>query len=144
MSGRVDWLEESAIVVDFFPGGVWVETSGSQGCFGCKASSCSTRWLSRWIPAPRLAVETELILSVGDQVRVGVPSRAFLQGALTMYGWPLLLAMAAGGVAEWLTSPENPFVPILFAGGLLLGMLTGRWHSRRRSRFYCPVLLAQE
>lgn len=135
------WLVERACVVDRFNGGVWVETQ-QQGCRGCSAQGCGRGLLARGRRPARLSLHTEASLGLGDEVQVGVPATGFLQGALAVYGWPLLVAFLAGGVAERLMSPGHGAVPLAFMAGLLLGSLASRWRLSRHARRYRPVLLA--
>lgn len=141
-AGTAGWLEEEALVVATFAGGVWLETQRRSGCGGCTVQGCGSGLLARWRRSPRLPLPTRVSLNIGDRVRVGVPAHGFLYSAATVYGGPLLAAILAGGMTEWLTAPGHVGVPLAFAGGLLLGWLASRqWLHRSRWR-YRPVLLA--
>lgn len=139
------WLEESGRVVGTFAGGAWVVSESRAGCGGCAVrQGCGSSLLTRWRRTPRLALHTDQALEIGDRVRVGIPARRFLQGALIVYGWPLLLAICAGGITEGATSPGHVSVPLAFVAGLALGLLASRYQLRCRQRHYRPCLLAIE
>ncbi len=137
------WLVEEARVLALFDGGAWVETDAEKGCGGCSARhGCGSRLLSSRRSAPRLALYTDETLRVGDRIRIGLPAARFLQGALIVYGGPLLTAILAGGLAEWLTAPGSNSVPLAFVAGLALGVLGSRHALRIRQRRYLPRLIA--
>lgn len=140
-SGTSPWLVERARVVDTFRGGVWVEAQQQMGCSGCAAQGCGRGLLARWRRPARLALRTEAALSIGDEVRVGVPDTGFLYSALVIYGWPLLAALLMGGLAEQLVPVGHVTVPLSFLAGLALGMIASRWQLRRNAHRYSPVLL---
>lgn len=136
------WLEESARVVAIFPGGAWVETQPSPGCDGCTArQGCASGLLARLRRTPRLALHTNERLYVGERVRIGLPAERFLQGALIVYGWPLLMAIAAGGLTERLSAAGHISVPLAFVGGLALGLFASHVQLRRQQGHYRPCLL---
>lgn len=142
---ETDWLEERARVVAVFTGGAWVETEPKAGCSGCAAQQgCASGLLARWRRTPRLALLTDDRLHVGERVTIGLPAGRFLQGALIVYGWPLLLAIIAGGLAERLSSAGHISVPLAFVGGLILGLLASRFQLHRHQRHYRPCLLSIE
>lgn len=142
---EADWLEERARVVAIFTGGAWVETEPKAGCNGCAAQQgCASGLLARWRRTPRLALLTDERLHVGERVRIGLPAGQFLRGALIVYGWPLLLAIVAGGLAERLSSVGHVSVPLAFIGGLALGFFASRFQLRRHQRHYRPYLLSIE
>lgn len=138
------WLEEGAHVIGVFSGGVWVEAAPQRECYHCAARGCGRGLLARWRRPAQLRLYTTAVLSIGDRVRVGVPAEGFLHGALVVYGWPLLLAIMAGGLAEQWVPPGHVGVPLAFIAGLALGCFASRWQLRWHSRGYRPVLLAVE
>ncbi|GHA89373.1 SoxR reducing system RseC family protein [Modicisalibacter luteus] len=139
------WLDTPALVVDVFAGGVWVETLQQASCHGCTGrTSCGMGLLSRWRSHPRLQIATPGTYQVGDIVRVRIPVRGFLSAALTVYAWPLGLALVSGGVAETLSTPGHVIVPLVFVGGLLFGVCIARWIGWRWSHRYRPHLLVDK
>ncbi|WP_227368419.1 SoxR reducing system RseC family protein [Halomonas sp. M20] len=137
------WLEERGVVVALFAGGAWVEARSLSGCNGCAKTGCGTGLLTRR-RSSRLALYTDAGLCIGNRVRMGISPKSFLQGALIVYGLPLLTAVLAGGLAETLLSPGPLAVPFMFAGGLLGGCLLSRHQLQRHHRRYQPILLAVE
>lgn len=143
--GAAGWLEERARVVALSTDGAWVETVPKTSCNGCAARrGCASGLLTRWRRTPRLALSTDEKLHVGDSVIIGLPAGRFLQGALIVYGWPLSLAIVAGGLAESLTSAGHFSVPLSFFAGLLAGLLVSRLQLRSHQRRYRPYLLGIE
>lgn len=137
------WLEERGVVVALFAGGAWIEAQPQGGCSGCAKQGCGTGLLARRRPS-RLAVHTDVSLRVGDRVRLGMPTKSFLQAALIVYGLPLLAAILAGGFAETTLPSGYVTVPLAFVGGLLAGCLMSRYLLQRHQRQYQPILLAAE
>lgn len=139
-------LEEQAIVVQIDSGAVWVETCRQSACQSCSAkSSCGHSLLSKMSSGQtqRLQVKTDKVLSVGDQVVLGLSERAFIRGSALVYMLPLMAMMIGAVVGEQL-SGQNSMMSFTLAGlGLLAGFGFVRWYSwqHRQDAEYQPVVL---
>lgn len=136
-------VEESGTVVAVESGAVWVKTAQASTCGGCKAKQgCGMRWFSMRKPADQLRVLTDLQLSIGAPVRVGLAERALVQMAIQTYALPLLGVVIALLLSQAVAWSEGWSVLVALAG-LGLGILSARWLSARQindPRFQ-PVLL---
>lgn len=138
----IAWLETPGRVVDVLSEGVWIETLPLTGCQGCSGrTSCGMGLLSRRRARSRLWIATSSTLTVGDIVHVKVPARGLLNAALTVYAWPLGCALLAGSIAEAMAAPGHASVPLMFVGGLMIGVSVARWRGRSWGRRYRPHLL---
>ena len=72
-----------------------VEVVASQGCSGCRCA----RIAAPGTRVARLELGSPLPLKVGDELRITIPAREVLRGALRLHGlpWIALLVGAAGG-----------------------------------------------
>ncbi|MFC3283678.1 SoxR reducing system RseC family protein [Litchfieldella rifensis] len=140
-------LIEEARVVEPFSGGAWVEVVKRSSCQQCTArQGCGGGLLARFRPvrAQRVAVASERALREGERVQVALPATRFLQGALVVYGVPLMTALLAGGLAEAILNVGHAVVPLAFASGLAAGWGGVQWHERRHGARFRPRLLIQE
>ncbi len=99
--------EELATVVAIDGQHAWVECERRSACSGChQQSNCGTGTVAKAFPlqAQRLRVALTIEVSVGQQVRLGIPQASILQGAALVYVLPLfcLLAGACWGNSGWL------------------------------------------
>ncbi len=129
-----------------FEGGAWVEFTPLAGCQGCAASQgCGTGLWARWRGArPRhLAIDSHRPLHPGERVAVALPARGLVQGALGLYGMPLIGALGLGAWGEARFGADNPAVILALLTGLALGAgltrLVARYHGARyRPRLHEP------
>lgn len=138
------WLQATARVEALIPGGAHISVLTQRGCDGCASrQGCGTGLLAtRRQARPRqFTVTTSVPLTVGQTVSIGLPSRRFLEGALAVYGLPLLTSLAGGIAAEIWLAPGHPLVPIAFLAGLFGGGLCLSLWGRYQSSTYRPVLL---
>jgi sigma-E factor negative regulatory protein RseC len=138
------WIEATARVDERLPEGILVSVLTQSGCAGCASRrGCGTGLLAtRRKARPRqFTIATSADLTVGQTVRIGLPARCFLQGALTIYGLPLTTSLLAGGAAEAWLAPGHPLVPVAFLAGLACGVLGLALWGRYQSPVYRPVLL---
>ncbi|WP_458526355.1 SoxR reducing system RseC family protein [Onishia taeanensis] len=138
------WLEATARVEALLPDGARISVLTQSGCAGCASrQGCGTGLLAsrRTAHSRQFTVSTTSALTVGQTVRVGLPARRFLGGALAVYGLPLMVSLVAGGAAEAWLAPGHPLVPLAFFAGLAGGMLALALWARWRSLAYRPVLL---
>jgi sigma-E factor negative regulatory protein RseC len=138
------WLEATARVDALLREGARVSVLTQSGCAGCASrKGCGTGLLAtRRKARPRqLTIETSSDLTVGQTVRIGLPARRFLQGALAIYGLPLVTSLLAGGAAEAWLAPGHPLVPVAFLAGLACGVIGLALWGRCQPGSYRPVLL---
>ncbi|WP_192036666.1 SoxR reducing system RseC family protein [Halomonas sp. YLGW01] len=137
-------LEASARVEALLPEGARISVLTQSGCAGCASrQGCGTGLLAsrKRQRAQQLIVHTSRSLTVGQAVRVGLPARRFLSGAVAVYGLPLLTSLVAGGAAEAWLAAGHPLVPVAFLAGLAGGMSGLALWTRYQSPVYRPVLL---
>lgn len=138
-------LEERARVVEAFPGGAWVAVAPHAGCGACHArQGCGAGLLARLRGGGaerRLAVTSERPLRVGEEVCIALPAATFLEGALGVYGLPLVTSLGAGLGAESMLSSGHWGVPLAFALGLAAGVVALRRFLGQRGERYRPRVL---
>ncbi|MEL7558301.1 SoxR reducing system RseC family protein [Stutzerimonas chloritidismutans] len=127
-------IEESGRVVALAPGAVWVETERHSTCSGCSVrSGCGHGLVERLGIRERrgliLAV-SDLRLSVGDTVVVGIRESVLLRGALLVYLFPLIMLFTSAVVASELSAAE-PYVMLAGLGGFLVAWLVVRKRSQQ-------------
>jgi sigma-E factor negative regulatory protein RseC len=129
-------IEEPGQVVSLEEGAVWVATSRKSTCSSCSANAgCGQGVLDKLaISSQRgtVRVLTDLQLSVGDTVIIGLREDALVRGSLLVYLLPLLGLFAGALGADSLALGE----PLSIAAGLLGLLLAGglvRAHSRRHA-----------
>lgn len=83
-------IEETARVVQVQGQRVWISAIERSACGGCAQGGCSTRVLAKMLPRRELEVDSEMPLSPGDLVVVGIDEGALLKGSLMLYIFPLL------------------------------------------------------
>ena len=91
-------LTEFGRIVAVEPEQVWVETIRSSACESCRAKSvCGQKVLAQWQQNQEtqaqknyVPVRTNLIVSEGDEVEIGIPEDSFIKGALLLYLLPLI------------------------------------------------------
>lgn len=134
-------IEEDAYVSEVAPGQVWVEKSRQSTCSGCQ-EACPSSLAGRAISekSVRLAIQTDLPLSPGDKVVIGVSENALAKGSLFIYLLPLLVFFAGASLGKYLVGSD---LAAVFAGvcGLALcytGFKALRLFDRKG---YQPVIL---
>lgn len=99
-------LEETGRVTRVDEQGVWVTVLRKSTCSACSnQAGCGQGMMERLgigqSSSPIHAV-TELTLSVGDKVVIGIPEEALVQSAIFVYLLPLLALLAGAGLAtQW-------------------------------------------
>lgn len=96
-------IEETAIVTKIADDGrVWIKSQQTSACSSClQQTSCGTATLAKILPKREFAVDCDLSLQVGDRVVVAIDDAHLLLTSLLMYFFPLLLMLAAVGVANF-------------------------------------------
>lgn len=122
-------IEEPGRVVAVEGKQVWVETIQQSSCGGCAAkSTCGQGLVAKYTSGKRnhIRLVTDQSLRVGDQVVLGIPENTLLKSAFLAYGLPLLLFIAAAGVADSLFGAPEPWVIGIGILALCLGFVLVR------------------
>jgi sigma-E factor negative regulatory protein RseC len=127
-------IEEQGRVVAVEAGAVWVETLRKSTCSSCSVSAgCGQGVLDRLGVGGRrghVRALSDLSLSVGDAVVIGVREDLLVRGSLLVYLMPLLGLFGAALLADSLALAE-PYVVLSAVLGLGLSWLAVRWRSAR-------------
>ncbi len=131
-------LQEQGQVVTVEAGAVWVETRRKSTCSSCSArAGCGHALLEKLQNNRQCAyirARCDLEAAAGDQVVIGIPEQAVVQGSLLVYLWPLLALMAGIWLGYGLGWPE----PVMALSGLLAMAgafaLACRWSRRSAVR----------
>ena len=141
--------EELATVVAIEGDHAWVECERRSACSGCQQqSNCGTGTVAKAFPlkAPRLRVRLTAEVSVGQQIRLGIPQESLLRGAALVYVLPLFCLLAGALLGQLWLAPllsGGEGIPILccLLGGVL-GFLLVRYFSNRLDQGrYGPQML---
>jgi|TARA_B110000240_G_scaffold198109_1_gene256493 sigma-E factor negative regulatory protein RseC len=86
-------------------------------------------------------------LSVGDEVVLGIPQKAFIKASLLTFAMPLIVMLAFALLAQWGALSE-PLTVVTALAGLGFGLLVLRWYSQSdamlSSNQWQPVILRQQ
>ncbi|MGD2073585.1 MAG: SoxR reducing system RseC family protein [Gammaproteobacteria bacterium] len=123
-------LEETARVVAIEGRQVWVETERRSSCSACSVQKgCGSAALAKVLGQrrSRLRVLSDMPLSVGDRVIIGVREHAVVRGSLAVYAVPLVMLLfgaLAGelGARQFLWRSGELASIILGVGGLVAGV----------------------
>lgn len=120
-------IEEAAIVTRIDCGQTWIKSLQSGACGGCmQQTSCGTATLAKMLPKREFAVDCDIVLQVGDKVRVAIDDSHLLLSSVLLYLLPLLIMIFGVGMAnaflptsisDWL--PEISLVLLLLAFWLI-------------------------
>ncbi|QPK64773.1 SoxR reducing system RseC family protein [Methylomonas sp. LL1] len=116
-------IEEPAVVTRIADGQVWIKSLQSGACGGCmQQASCATATLAKWLPKREFAIDCDLELRVGDQVRVAIDDSHVLLSSLVLYLLPLLTMLIGVGVANTMLSAavSDNWLPEIALSVLLL------------------------
>jgi len=127
--------QEIVSVTDVGSGGVWVESVQKSSCGSCSAKSgCGQSALESMGRPVRLWIDTELELSVGQQIILDLPSGSLASSALALYGLPLvgltlgaISGQSAGGESASIIIGILGLVGGFFAARLLVSKYRQRW-----------------
>ena len=133
-------LEQAAEVTQTVPEGVWVQAVEPSGCGTCGGQGCSTRRLAELFRrTPRqFLVDSDIALSPGDRIVVGIADGSVLKSAFRAYGLPLSLMLAGALLAQAFWPGDGAAL-----AGLLLGGALG-WLLARGGRVQRPKVLRRE
>lgn len=125
-------IEEQGRVVAVEPGAVWVETLRKSTCSSCSANAACGQGLMERLGVGRqrgyLRALSQLQLSVGDAVVIGVREDLLVRSSLLVYLFPLLGLLVAALVAESLGLAE-PLIILAGLAGLFGTWLLVRWRA---------------
>lgn len=142
-------IEEQGRVVAVEDGAVWVETLRRSTCSACSANAGCGQGLMEKLGVGQqrgyVRALTDLQLTVGDGVTIGIREELMLRSALRVYLLPLLGLFAAAMLAQGLALAES-FVILAGLGGFLLAWWLVRWRSRQSEEDPAcqPVVLRAE
>ena len=144
-------LEETAQVVAVEGGAVWVQTERRSSCSSCSVNAgCGSAALAKVLGQRRSRVRalSDIPLSVGDHVVIGIREQAVVRGSLAVYAVPvamLLLGAVIGELGARQSLWQNAELASLVLG--IAGLAGGLWwlsKFSRRIRYsvdYQPVVL---
>lgn len=128
-------IEERARVLSVEQGAAWVETIRRSACDTCQArNGCGQSVLQRLGLGARHGFIRVLSRGadcrVGDEVLIGIPEHAVVQGSALVYLAPLV-ALFAGSLAAQASGAAEPWVILAGLSGLGIGFAAVRWRGRR-------------
>lgn len=131
-------IEEKARVVELKDNGVVVESVVKSACSHCEqVDNCGSGQISKAIPSKRLTVtlSTELPVSVGDDVLLGLSEKHLLSTAWQVYLYPLFGLMLFGFLGQYaikvgIFTAEPIAILMSFLGGYL-GFLWARYQQKK-------------
>lgn len=114
---------------------VWVETIRQSTCNSCSVQKGCGHGLMNKVDAGRLNHVRALLagtppelFAINDVVRISIPEKVLIQGALLVYLLPLLTMLGGGLLAShfWVSDAISAFAALL---GLSVGFALVKWHS---------------
>lgn len=127
-------IEERGRVLSVESGAVWVETIRHSACGSCQARvGCGQSLLQRLGGSRRLGMIRALndsACAVGDEVLIGIPETAVLQGSALVYVLPLLGLFMCALLAQAFGWGEPAVIVAGFAG-MGIGFAVVRWRTAR-------------
>ncbi|MFA5676866.1 MAG: SoxR reducing system RseC family protein [Pseudomonas sp.] len=130
-------IEERGRVLSVEQGAVWVETIRRSACDSCQArNGCGQSVLQRLGLGARqgfvrvLDEQAGRSRQVGDDVIIGIPENAVLQGSAVVYLIPLGMLFAGALLAQGLGATE-PWIILAGLFGMGIGFAAVRWHGLR-------------
>lgn len=131
-------LEETAQVVQIEGTTIWVETQRRSTCSSCSAQpGCGTAVLAKVLGSRRTRVRvlSDLDLSIGDRVVIGIHEQALVQGSLAVYAVPIVLLLLGALIGE-LGAQRFLWQSAELASTALglCGLLAGLWWLKKFTR----------
>lgn len=130
-------IEERGRVLSIEQGAVWVETVRRSACDSCQArNGCGQSVLQRLGLGARQGFlrvvneQPELHCQVGDEVIIGIPENAVLQGSAVVYLMPLM-ALFVGALLAQAFGAAEPLIILAGIFGMGIGFAAVRWHGLR-------------
>ncbi|WP_018693152.1 SoxR reducing system RseC family protein [Algicola sagamiensis] len=125
-------FEQVATVTRIHSPFVELEVQQATSCDGCASQEgCSTGVVNKALTKrlQRFQMKTDIQLSVGQQVKIGIQEKPLLKAALLVYILPLLLAIFMAGLAESIYINDIASVIGALAGGVI-GFGLAKWQTR--------------
>ena len=130
-------IEERVVVVAMEAQGAWVEGVQQSACGSCSAKSgCGQHALGKMGRIVRLWLPTEVSLSQGEHIVIGLEQGVLAKSALWLYGIPLLVLLLGAVVGQWLGGELGSIV--LTVLGLPLGLMLARYYSAKNTSAWQP------
>lgn len=145
-------IEQAAHVHSIDQTTVWLDTLRLSTCNSCSMKSgCGQRLMNQATNCKRsrieLPVPSTMALSVGDEVVLGIPQKAFIKASLLTFAMPLIMMLAFALLAKW-GGLSEPLTVVTALVGLGFGLLLLRWYSQSdamlSSNQWQPVILRQQ
>ena len=145
-------IEQAAHVYSIDQTTVWLDTLRLSTCNSCSMKSgCGQRLMNQATDCKRsrieLPVPSTMSLSVGDEVVLGIPQKAFIKASLLTFAMPLIMMLAFALLAQW-GGLSEPLTVMTALVGLSFGLLLLRWYSQSdamlSSNLWQPVILRQQ
>ncbi|MBK1717098.1 SoxR reducing system RseC family protein [Thiocystis violacea] len=131
-------VEGLARVVAVEGGVAWLEPEQTTSCGACASSGlCGSKGIGTsesWLERRRFPLTNAPGLVVGERVVVGVHERALLKASGTAYGFPLVVMLGAGAVAQWIAGSDGITMATMVVAlgvGLVGARLGARWLGAR-------------
>lgn len=139
-------IEEIATVSAVYEGEVEVVCFSKSACGQCKQNSrCGTGIVSQALPGRehKFVIATDLVLTVNQQVRIGIPEQGLLGSVFLVYLFPLLLVLAGALLASLgLGMGDGGTILGAALGGVLGFVLAARWAGCHGAMTTEPVIIA--
>lgn len=139
-------IEEMGEVVAVEKGFAWIETKVKTTCNSCVANNdCGTGLVAKaFTPKPEhLRIATPSQLSVGQQVKIGIPEQHLLSASLWLYILPLSVLIISAVFLQTYTS--IPELAVIFLSFLLTFFaywgVSRRLKSEQYRQQYTPIFL---
>ena len=141
--------EELATVVAIEGDHAWVECERRSACSGCQQqSNCGTGTVAKAfvMKQQRLRIALTAEVSVGQQVRLGIPQASILRGAALVYVLPLFCLLAGALLGQlWLVpllaGGEGITILSCLLGGVIGFSLVRYFSTRLEQGAYGPRML---
>jgi sigma-E factor negative regulatory protein RseC len=141
-------IEETAIAIDIDGENITVESEIKSACSGCQqVDNCGSGQVAKAFPQHKLTLTltTDLPLSIGDSVIIGLSEKHLLRSAWQVYVWPLMGLIIGAILGQWLVEQEvfpHELLAIILAGfGGYLGFLLAK--RQQKYGIYCKSLTPQ-
>lgn len=125
-------IEEPGIVMRVDADSVWVATQRKTTCGSCTARATCGQGILTVLSADKkpqmIKVHSDLSLSKGDQVTLGIAEETLVRSAFLVYMLPLFFMFAAALSTHALNIPE-PWIIFSAVLGFLAGILWVRHYS---------------